>query len=128
VELIYSRWLAWGARAGLAVLTAAFLAYAGGWAAPLIPLQELPGLWSLPLERYLAQSGAPTGWHWFAVATKGDYANLMGIALLGFVSMACYLRLLPVLWQRGERALALIAAAQVAVLAAAAIGFFTAGA
>ncbi len=128
MELIYARWLAWGARAGLAVLAAAFLAYAGGWAAPLIPLQELPSLWILPLERYLAESRAPTGWHWVAAATKGDYANLLGIAILGVVSMGCYLRLLPVLWQRGERALAVIAAAQIAVLAAAAIGVFTAGA
>jgi hypothetical protein len=128
MELIYARWLAWGARAGLAVLAVAFLAYVGRLAAPLIPLQELPRLWVLPLERYLAESGAPAGWQWLAVATTGDYANLIGIAILGFVSVACYLRLLPVLWQRSERALALIAAAQIAVLLAAAIGVFTAGA
>jgi hypothetical protein len=127
MELIYARWLAWGSRAGLAVLVLAFLAYAAGLAAPLVALEDLPRLWVLPLEHYLAESGAPVGWDWLSVAAKGDYANLAGIALLGLVSLACYVRLLPELLQRGERVLAAIAAAQILVLAAAALGFFTGG-
>jgi hypothetical protein len=127
MELIYARWLAWGSRAGLAVLVLAFLAYAAGLAAPLVALEDLPRLWVLPLEHYLAESGAPVGWDWLSVAVKGDYANLAGIALLGLVSLACYVRLLPELLQRGERVLAAIAAAQILVLAAAALGFFTGG-
>jgi hypothetical protein len=127
MELIYARWLAWGSRAGLALLATAFLAYAVEFAPPLIALDDLPRLWILPLEHYLAASGAPTGWQWLAVANRSDYANLAGIALLGLVSLACYLRLLPELLRRGERLLAAIAAAQIAVLAAAAAGVFTAG-
>lgn len=127
MELIYARWLAWGSRAGLAVLVLAFLAYVAGLAAPLVALEDLPRLWVLPLEHYLAESGAPVGWDWLSVAAKGDYANLAGIALLGLVSVACYVRLLPELLRRGERVLAAIAAAQILVLAAAALGFFTGG-
>ena len=127
MELIYARWLACAARAGLAVLVLAFVAYAGGLMAPLVPLEDLPRLWVLPLDRYLAASGAPTGWAWVAVADKGDYANLAGIAVLGLVSVGCYLRLLPELLRRGERVLAAIAAAQIVVLVGAALGFFTGG-
>ena len=127
MELIYARWLAWGARLGLTALTLAFLAYVAGLAAPLIALEDLPRLWVLPLEPYLAASGAPTGWGWLGAVTKGDYATLAGIAMLGLVSVACYLRLLPALLRRGERVLAAIAALQIAVLAAAAAGVFTAG-
>jgi hypothetical protein len=127
MELIYARWLLWGARLGLALLALAFLAYAGGLNAPLVPLEALPGLWGLPLERFLAETGAPTGWRWLAYVDKGDYAALAGIVLLCLVSLACYLRLLPALWRRGERALAFVAAAQIAVFAAAALGVFTAG-
>jgi hypothetical protein len=94
---------------------------------PLIALEALPRLWILPLGEYLAASGAPTGWQWLAVATKADYANLAGIAVLGLVSIACYLRLLVALLQRGERVLAWIAALQIVVLGAAALGVFTAG-
>jgi hypothetical protein len=127
MELIYARWLAWGARAGLALLVAAFLAYLSGWAEPLIPLPDLPRLWTLPLERYLEASGAPTGWRWLALAARGDYANLAGVAVLGLVSLVCYLRLLGILITRGERALAAIALLQIVVLAAAASGLFTGG-
>jgi hypothetical protein len=127
VELIYARWLLWGARLGLAALTLAFLAYLGGFAAPLVPLETLPRLWVLPLERFLAESGAPTGWSWLAYVGKGDYASLTGIVLLCLVTLACYLRLLPALWRQGERGLAFVAATQIAVFAAAALGVFTAG-
>jgi hypothetical protein len=127
MELIYARWLAWGARAGLVLLVVAFLAYLCGWARPLIALQDLPRLWTLPLDRYLEASGAPTGWRWLALADRGDYANLVGVAVLGLVSLVCYLRLLGILITRGERALAAIAVLQIVVLAAAASGLFTGG-
>jgi len=58
-RLVYARWLDWGTRIGLGVLAAAFFAYAFALVEPLVPLQELATVWSLPLERYLAITGAP---------------------------------------------------------------------
>lgn len=127
MELIYARWMSGCTRAGLAMLTAAFLAYLSGLAEPLIAFAELPQLWRLPLEAYLAASGAPTGWDWMRVASHGDYASLAGIAVLGLASVVCYLRLLAALLRRRERALALVAALQVALLLAAASGLLTGG-
>jgi len=127
MELIFARWLSWCTRAALAVLALAFGAYASGLAEPFIAFERLAQLWSLPLERYLAASGAPTGWQWLRLAGNGDYANLVGIAALGLVSMVCYVRLLAALLRRGERALAVIAALQIAVLLGAASGLVTGG-
>lgn len=126
-QQLYARWLDWGTRLALAALAAAFLAYAFGLSPAAMPLAELPRFWSLPLERYLALSGAPSGWGWLRMLDKGEYQNLAAVALLGLVTVVCYLRLLPALLARGERLQAALAAAQVLVLLAAASGLFAGG-
>ena len=127
MELIYARWLSACTRVGLALLALAFLIYVTGLRDPAIALERLPDLWGLPLHEYRSASGAPAGWDWVPLATRADYANIAAIAALGFVTAICYARLLATLIRQGERALALIAALQIAVLIAAASGALTAG-
>ena len=124
---IYARWLDWGTRISLAVLVAAFLAYVLGVTPAALPLAEVPRFWGLPLERYLALSGAPSGWGWLAMLDKGEYQSMVGVALLGLVTVLCYLRLLPALLVRGERLQAAIVVAQVVVLLLAASGVLAGG-
>lgn len=126
-QQVYARWLDWGTRLSLAVLVAAFLAYVFGLTPAALPLDEMPRFWRLPLERYLALSGSPTGWGWVAMLDKGEYQNLVGVALLGLVTVVCYLRVLPVLLARRERLQAAIVAAQVLVLLLAASGLLAGG-
>ena len=126
-QQIYARWLDWGTRISLALLVAAFLAYVFGLAPAALPLADLPRFWTLPLERYLALSGSPTGWGWLAMLDKGEYQNLVGVALLGLVTVACYLRILPALLARRERLQAAIVVAQVLVLLLAASGLLAGG-
>lgn len=121
-QFTYARWLDWGTCIGLALLIASFFAYALGFVAPHVPLDVLARIWSLPVDQYRAAAGAPSGWGWLGLALRGDYLNYFGIAFLGFVTALCYLRVLPILLARGERVYALIAAAEIAVLAAAAGG------
>lgn len=123
-QQVYAGWLAWGTRVALGALTAAFLAYAFGLTPAALPLAEVPRFWSLPLERYLAVSGAPTGWGWLGMLGRGESQNLLGVALLGLVTVLCYLRMLPLLFARGERLQAAFALAQVVVLLLAASGLF----
>jgi hypothetical protein len=78
------------------------------------------------VDRFLAATGAPSGWGWLAVARHGDYANLIGVAMLGLVTVVCYLRTLPLLFRR-EPALGVLAALQIAVLLLAASGLLAAG-
>ena len=126
-QVLYARWLDWGTRAGLAALIATFVSYLAGWAAPFVPFEQLARVWSLPVDQYRAAIGAPAGWGWLTLATHSDYANYAGIALLGLVTIICYLRALPAFLARGDRVFALIAAAQIAVLALAAAGVLGGG-
>ena len=126
-QLVYARWLDWGTRLSLAALVAAFLAYVFGLTPAALPLAEMPRFWRLPLERYLALSGSATGWGWLAMLDKGEYQNLAGVALLGLVTVACYLRVLPLALTRGDRLQAGIIVAQVLVLLLAASGLLAGG-
>jgi hypothetical protein len=112
---------------GLGVLAASFVAYALGWIPPLVPFSELPRLWEQPVVRFVAQTGAPTGWGWVAKLGTGDYLNLLGVALLSSVTAVAYARVLFVYLRRGDRWHAVLAAAQIVVLLAAASGFLAVG-
>jgi hypothetical protein len=118
-QQVYARWLDWGTRIGLAALVASFFAYAFGALEPLVRPEHLPGLWSLPLEDYLALSGAPTGWAWITRLGHGEPLCLAAIAIVSTVTLACYLRLLVQQFLSGARLHAWIALAQVVVLVAA---------
>lgn len=124
---VYARWADGGTRLGLGILTATFLAYVFGVVEPLVPPPELSRLWVLPVDRYLAASGGPTGWGWLQLIDKGDYANLAGVAVIGLVTVLSYLRIIPLMLERGERLHAWLAVGQVLVLLAAASGLFSGG-
>jgi hypothetical protein len=124
---IYARWLDWSARLGVAVLAGAFLLYAFGVVEPHIPLQQLPELWSLPLDRYLELTASPSGWRWLRFLDKGEYLSLIGVGLLGLATLACYLRLGILLLHRRESLPAALVAAQILVLLAATANLFSAG-
>jgi hypothetical protein len=113
---VYARWLDIGTRIAFVVLIVSFLTYLLGLLDPLVPLQELPRLWTLPADRYVAASGAPTGWGWLGFLGKGDYLNIAGVALLATVTIGCYARIVPLL----PRVQAILAAIQIAILLGAA--------
>jgi hypothetical protein len=116
-EELYARWLDTGVRVAFALLVASFALYIFAVLDPLVPTQDLVRLWSLPVDRYVAATGAPTGWGWLTMLGKGDYLNFVGIALLASVTIICYARIVPAL-PRLHAALAVI---QIAVLLAAAL-------
>ena len=112
----YARWLDIGTRIAFVVLIVSFLVYLTGLLDPLVPVQELPRLWTLPVDRYVAATGAPTGWGWLGFLGKGDYLNIVGVALLATVTIVCYARIVPLL----PRVQAVLAAIQIAILLGAA--------
>jgi hypothetical protein len=126
-QTVYARWLEWGTRLGLWLLIAAFGAYAFGILEPQVELSRLPELWGLPAERYQAVAGAPAGWGWLGFLDKGDHLNLLAVAFLSLITVACYLRILPIHFRRGERVLAAMTLLQIAVLLAAASGALAGG-
>jgi len=119
---ICARWLELGGRVGMALLAASFAIYASGLLPPLVPAQELTRLWALSVDRYVAATGAPTGWEWARMLAKGDVLNLLGIALLASVTAAACAAIVPALWRDGRRLQAAFAMLQVIVLVIAASG------
>lgn len=120
----YARWLLWGTRIGFVMLVVTYFLYVAGIVAPSIPVEKLPAIWGLPLDEYLAETHAPTGWSWVAQIGKGDFMNLAGVAVLAASTLACYLRVLPIFVRARQRAFAAIAIAEIVVLLAAAAGMF----
>ena len=120
-QRLFARWLDAGTKLALALLAVSFVLYVTGWLPPQLPPEALAKLWGLPLQQYLAAAGAPTGWGWLALGMRGDYINYFAIVLLASMVMAGYLRILPILVLR-ERAFALLAVLEIAVLLAAASG------
>lgn len=126
-ELRYARLLDWGARIGLVLLVLSFFAYVTGVLPARVPVQQLPELWTQPLQRYLELSGVSTGWSWLALLRNGDMLCLAGIAVLAGCSGLCVLSLLPLYRANADRAYLWLAAAQVAVLLLAASGVLEGG-
>jgi hypothetical protein len=115
---IYARWLDRLVRVAFVVATVTFALYVSGVLPAYVPLDALPALWRLPLPDYLARTGAPVGWNWLPLITRGDYLNLAAVALFALMTLVCYLRVIPLL----PRLQAALAIAQVLVLLAAMSG------
>jgi hypothetical protein len=98
----YATLLNWGARSGLAILAVSFLAYVFGWMPAHVPVEQLPQVWNLPVGEYLKQTGTPTGWHWLDLVAYGDFASLVGIAVLSGCSLICLAAVIPIYAKRGD--------------------------
>ena len=125
-QALYARWLSAGTHLGLLLLALAFLLYASGVLDPIVPFALLPEVWTLPVDRFVAATGWPTGWRWIGSLGRADCLSVASVAWLCAVTIACYARILAGLVRRGERLQAALALAQVLVLLAAASGIFAA--
>jgi hypothetical protein len=124
---MYARLLALGARLGLVVLILTFVLYMAGLTRPQVPLQQLPALWSLPVDEFLRASGMARGWGWLGQVRHGDVAGLVGIVILLGCSLPALFVLALLYGRRGDRVFVGLCLAQLAVLLLAASGVFSGG-
>lgn len=124
LQAAYARWLAVGSRIGFGALVVSFFVYMTQALPPGIAPAELPRFWGLPYAQYIAQTGAPSGWQWALRLGESDLLNFVGVAILGSLTLVCYLRVLPIFARRRERAFVAICVLEIVVLAAAASGLF----
>jgi len=131
----YAHVLAVGVRLGLFLLVVSFSLYVFGVLEPLVPLERLPEYWSMSASAYLQEieanhvhgEHALHGWGWTSALNHGDCCNLLGIALLGIVTIVCYLAILPILIRGRDRIYTAIAVTEILVLSLAASGLLTVG-
>ena len=88
-QLRYARVLDVCMKAALALLALTFAIYVlGVWPAQ-VPLDALPGLWTLPVGEYLSATAAEPGWQWLTQLMKSDALALGAIALVVGASFPC---------------------------------------
>ncbi len=126
-QLRYARWLDWSAKAGLVALIVGFGAYATGLLPAQVPFDRMPEMLALPLDRYLVATGTPTGWAWTTLLSRGEFASLVGIAMLAGCSALCLLAIIPLYLRRRDFVYAIACVLEIGVLVLAASGILTSG-
>ncbi|MDI6744742.1 MAG: hypothetical protein QMD07_05120 [Thermodesulfovibrionales bacterium] len=134
-QLAYAGVLNNGMWIGLALLVVTFIIYISGALPSYVPIEKLSEIpqgsnvpyWGMRAHEFNQAFNIPTGWGWVAQVGKGDYLNFVGIAILGGLSILCYLVILPILIRKKDASYVVIAALEVAVLLLAASGILKAG-
>ena len=124
-QLHYARLLDIGSKAGFVILVAGFLAYVTGVLEEHVVVDQLPALWGLSLAEYLRATQTPTGWGWITHLHQGEFAGLLGIAVLAGCSVVCLAAIIPLYARRGERTYAVICFLEIIVVLLAASGILT---
>jgi len=134
-QLLYANILEKGMFTGLALMIVTFALYIFGVMTPVIPLEAVSSYWSQSVHDYLValntnflhQDQLLTGWAWLKFLGKADFLNFLPVAILSGVTIVCYLAITPGLFRRGDKAMALMAVAEVVILTLAASGLLTVG-
>jgi len=124
-QLPYAAVMHWSTLAGFIVLIASFIAYVFNWLPASVPLEQLPHLWNLPTAEYLKATGTPTGWSWLFMMGKGDFASLLGIAILSGSSIACIVAIIPTYMRAKNNTYIAICVLEIIVLLLSASGIFS---
>ena len=122
----YARVLAIGSHLGLALLVVLFAIYVFEVVPPLVPHDQLSELWSSPSSEFLSGAGVDKGWDWARFIHHGDVLNLVGIAVLAFCSVPPIAAIMPLYWAARRRAIFLVCALELVVIAVAASGLLLA--
>lgn len=134
-QLLYANILSKGMLVGLVLLFVTFALYVFGIMPAAVPLDEIANYWNQPVHDYLVAINTnflhldhlPTGWSWVKLIGKGDFINFIPVALLSGVTIICYAAIVPGLFKRGDKAYAIMALTEVAILTLAASGLLAVG-
>lgn len=134
-QVLYASILERGMLIGLALLFITFALYIFGIMEPVVPIDEVPNYWRLSVDEYLAainanylhMEHAPTGWAWVNLIGKGDFLNFLPVVILSGVTIVCYASIVPGLFRRGDKAMAVITIMTALILFLAASGILAVG-
>jgi hypothetical protein len=134
-QVLYAGLLEKVMYAGLLLMFITFALYVFGIMEAAVPLAHISTMWGQPVHDYLVAINSnflhldtlPTGWAWLKLLGKGDFLNFLPIAMLSGVTILCYMAIVPGLFKRGDKAMALMAIAEVLILSLAASGLLVVG-
>ncbi|NLW81680.1 MAG: DUF1634 domain-containing protein [Desulfovibrionales bacterium] len=127
-QITYANILFYGCWGGLALMILTYMLYVTGIMEPYVSMELVTRFWSLPVHNYLAENNVPTGWGWARLLGKGDFLNFTGIALLGGLTIVCYIPVIFAYFKKKDIPYAIIAFLEVLVLCFAASGIVGGGA
>lgn len=126
-QIAYAKLLDTGMKFGLIMLVITFVIYLTGIMSPYIPVNDLPKYWGMSVYKYLEATNIHPGWSWLGMLGKGDFLNFTGIAFLAGVTILCYIRIIPILFNKKDMVYGAIAILEVLVLVLAASGILKSG-
>lgn len=126
-QILYANILNKGMAIGLIGLVVTFIIYGAGILEPKIPLDQVQNYWVMPVNEYLQLTGIHAGWAWLGNLGQGDMLNFLPIAFLSFLTIICYLAILPGLIRKKDTAYVVLVIVEVVVLAVAASGILGSG-
>lgn len=127
-QLRYARGLDVGMRLGLVCLFISFPLYILDIVKPHVPVEKTLACWCLRANGehgeagYNEKVGVKPGWGWVKELPSSDFLNLVGISVLGSVTVCCYLALIPLLVRREDWIYVVLAVLQILILVLAASG------
>lgn len=134
-QMLYAKVLGIGMSIGLLTLFITFGLYLSGLLAPAVPHEQVSNYWELGVHEYLEAVNhdhlhlehPPTGWAWLTLVGKSDFLNFIGIAILGGITIICYLAIVPTLIRKKDHAYVTMALLEILVLTLAASGILAVG-
>jgi hypothetical protein len=134
-QILYAKVLGIGMYCGLLILFITFSVYVSGLLPPAVPHEQVASYWHQGVHDYLEAVNhdhlqleqPPTGWEWVTMLGKGDFLNFVGIAILGGITIICYLAIVPTLLRKKDNAYLAMALAEVVILVLAASGLLAVG-
>ena len=126
-QIVYANILYYGGLSGIIFMAITYIIYISGVLPVYVPLSELPELWVHGTHEYIEKTELPTGWGWIELVTYGDVLNLVALAFLAFITVICYIAIIPVLLRKKDLIYVVLAVAEIIILLLAASGILQAG-
>ncbi|MEJ2153760.1 MAG: hypothetical protein P8X96_00340 [Desulfobacteraceae bacterium] len=126
-QIIYANLLLMGMVAGLVIMFITYIVYLTGLLPPQVGMDAISANWGKGIHEYLELTHSPNGWGWIPLLGKGDFLNFIGFALLGLMTIVCYVVLVRGYLRKKDWIFAVISVLEIAVLALAASGILGSG-
>jgi hypothetical protein len=126
-QIIYANLLVIGVWVGIVILFVTYSIYLLELLPVHVDTSIIPKVWNKGVDEYLEITRSPHGWGWVSLLAKGDFLNYIGFALLGLMTLMCFIVLFRGYLRQKNWIFSIIAFLEILVLALAASGILGTG-